>query len=194
VNIRRIVSALFTVLLASGLVVGFGQAAHADNNPQPGSWYELYLPYFNPGAFKCLDVPNGSSANGLVLQVFHCHGYASNGAPQRWNLVSWGAIPDAPRFEIVNVGTGECLNVTSGATGTRVIQQAGCVTTESEVWVLHTTPNVGPYFALSNLAFPNECMAASNSSGGDHTPVEIADCNYFNQNDPTWIRQVWSLG
>jgi hypothetical protein len=193
-NKRRI--ALFAALLAGGLAIGIGQTAYADNNPQLGRWYELYPPYFNPGAPKCLDVPSGKSDTGLVLQVFHCHGYDSNGAPQRWAFRRDGKdLAGNDKFEIMNLASRECLNVanSSGATGTLAVQDF-CLQSDRGEWVLHPTPNVGPYFGLSNVKFPNQCLATSNSSGADHTRVEISDCGYTNQNDPNWIRGVWSLG
>jgi hypothetical protein len=45
---------------------------------------------------------------------------------------------------------------------------------------------------LSNVQFPGMCLATSNSSGNDHTPVVIDTCD-FNLTKPTWIRQVWNL-
>jgi hypothetical protein len=189
-NKRRI--ALFAALLAGGLAIVVGQTAYADNDPQPGVAYELFVPYFNGGDDKCLDVPNGTSDIGAVLQVYHCHG----GGPQRWRLVPRSRDGDNNViYEIVNQGNRECLNMQngSGATGTLVVQDI-CLTESPGLWTLHKTPNVGPYFAMSNVQFPDHCLATSNSSGNNRTRVEIADCNYLNQNDPTWIPQVWSLG
>ncbi|HEX5303102.1 MAG TPA: hypothetical protein VFW50_39525 [Streptosporangiaceae bacterium] len=31
----------------------------------------------------CFDDTNGSTASGNPVQLYHCHGYASNGASQR---------------------------------------------------------------------------------------------------------------
>ena len=30
----------------------------------------------------CVGVPGGTTAPGAPLQLYHCHGYASDGAPQ----------------------------------------------------------------------------------------------------------------
>jgi hypothetical protein len=55
-SIRRFVRVPFTLVLTAGFLGSLGHAARADNG---------------------VDNPP---------QVFHCHGYASNGAPQRWQL------------------------------------------------------------------------------------------------------------
>ncbi|MDX6705794.1 MAG: hypothetical protein QOK16_3060 [Solirubrobacteraceae bacterium] len=189
-NKRRIT--LFAVLLAGGLAVAVGQTAYADNDPQPGVPYELFAPYFNPGDDKCLDVPNGTSQIGAVLQVYHCHG----GGPQRWQLIQRLDKMNNLRYEIMNEGSRACLNMQnrSGATGTLVVQDL-CITQPPGLWVLEKTPAVGPYFILRNVQFPNQCLSTSNSSGNNRTRVEIADCQPPpNQFDPGWIRQIWSLG
>jgi len=89
----------------------------------------------------------------------------------------------------MNLASNECLSHVAG----QVIQDV-CLERSAELWVEHLTPNVGPYFALSSLDFAGDCLATFNSSGADSTDVVIANCNYDNQSDPTWIRQVWSLG
>jgi hypothetical protein len=184
--------ALLAALLAGGLAIAVGQTAYADNNPQPGVPYELFAPYFNPGDDKCLDVTNGTSNIGAVLQVYHCHG----GGAQRWQLIPRLDEMNNLRYEIMNEGSRACLNMQnrSGATGTLGVQDL-CITRPPGLWVLEKTPAVGPYFILRNVQFPNQCLSTSNSSGNDRTRVEIADCGPPpNQIDPGWIRQIWSLG
>lgn len=110
--------------------------AYADNNPQSGVWAELYPPYFNSGASKCLDAPGGTTSTGTTLQVSHCHGYASNGPPQRWvplNRCQDGA--GNVRREFMNLASHECLNIanSTGASGTRAVQDV-CLGTDSGLW------------------------------------------------------------
>lgn len=186
---RNTVRVLLTLVLAAAFTVGAGAAAHADNTvPSPGDWVEIFPPYFNTSASKCLDNSNGSNSVNNPIQVFHCHGYASNGNPQRWQLFNRGDAGN-PYYEIRNVGSNMCLAaVSSGA----VVQQP-CNEFFNGLWFVNPTANVGPYFGLQNLGFPGQCMATLNSSGSDKTRVVIANCNYDNQNDITWIRQVWSF-
>jgi hypothetical protein len=59
-------------------------AAHADPIV-PTTWAEIYDPYLNAaGNTLCVDDPSGSTAQFQKLQLWRCHGYASNGSPQRW--------------------------------------------------------------------------------------------------------------
>ena len=89
INGTKKLMALFSVagMLAVGLVTTTAATAHADVTVDPNIYYEIFPRYFNPTKPKCLDVPSGSSSLGLRLQVFHCHGFASNGAPQLWKFV-----------------------------------------------------------------------------------------------------------
>jgi hypothetical protein len=190
VFIRRLVHLIAPFVLIAILIGGFGEAAHADNTIPPSTqWAEIFPPFFNLNAPKCLDNVNGSNSVDNPQQVFHCHGYASNGAPQRWQLFNRGT-GDNPYYEIRNVGSNQCL---FARTNLRVVQEP-CNEQFGGLWRVVPTPNVGPYFALSSLAFFGGCLATGDSSGNDHTSVFIASCNFDNQNDITWIRQVWSFG
>lgn len=190
-SLRGIVRALVALVLAVAVVGGTGTAALADNTvPPPGTWVEIWPPFFNQSAHKCLDNTNGSNNVDNPVQVYHCHGYDNKGAPQRWQLFNRSDDPaNNPYYEIRNVGTNQCLY----ALNLGVVQEP-CNLQFRGLWRIIPTPNVGPYFALSNLGFFGGCMATSDSSGGDHARAIIATCNYDNQNDPTWTRQVWSFG
>ena len=58
--------------------------------PDP-SWNEIFVPFDNGlGNTMCVDVPGGSTSPGALLQLYHCHGYASDGGPQRWQFINMG--------------------------------------------------------------------------------------------------------
>jgi hypothetical protein len=182
---------LVPFVLAAALVGGVGQAAHADNTvPPPTQWVEIFAPYFNLNAAKCLDNPGGSTSMDNPIQVFHCHGYASNGAPQRWQLFNRGD-GDNPYYEIRNVASNLCL---FARTDLSVVQEP-CNEQFGGLWRVKPTANVGPNFALASLAFFDGCLATADSSGNDHTRVYMSVCNFDDQSDPnhTWIREVWSF-
>ena len=194
---KRTIGILLAAIMGCLLVSGVAQPAYAQNNPTAGNWYELFPPFFNSSAPKCLDVPNGSSTDGLVLAVFHCHGYDSNGTPQRWTFFNRGV--DAQRntlWELRNEASQRCLNIANltGANATQVVQLR-CNSESRGLWVVHPTTNVTPFFGLSNVQFPNLCLATGNSSGSDHTGVEVTVCNFNDSSDTAaLVRQVWSLG
>jgi Ricin-type beta-trefoil lectin domain len=77
----------------------------------------------NENSRLCLDIPNGSSADGALLQQFHCHG----GPNQLWRLGDKG--------EIVNENSGKCLDIPSGATADQVVvQQFTCNGGTNQSW------------------------------------------------------------
>jgi hypothetical protein len=58
----------------------------------------------------CVDVPGGSSQEGLRLQLWHCHGSDSQGAPQRWQFIFYGTDPAGhPAYVIRNIGNNLCM-------------------------------------------------------------------------------------
>lgn len=69
--------------------------------------------------------------------------------------------------------------------GTGGVAYADNTVPPSDTWVEIFPPNLG---------FFGGCLATSDSSGSDHARAVIGTCNYDNQSDPTWIRQVWSFG
>jgi hypothetical protein len=107
------------------------------------------------------------------LQLWRCHGYAYNGAPQRWQFVNLGASQYNGRtnYQIRNTGNNLCLLLAngSGAPGTR-IAQGSCSSGAYTVWQIldQSTGNItngSPYqFELRNAWFPL-CMAAANNFG-----------------------------
>jgi hypothetical protein len=192
---KRILGAVFAVLMACGVTVGVASAAQATNTIPPSSQFaEIFPPFFNTNQSKCLDVPTGSGANGLIIEVFHCHGYDSRGEPQRWIFLNRGlSNGNEIRWEIMNVASSKCLNLaTTNSAGVQSVIQEPCLGSGGSIWFVRNT-TVGSNFGLVN-ALTAKCMATDNSSGSDKTKVEVAPCNYNNQNDPNFIRQVWSIG
>src|SRR5262249_24582682 len=112
------IGAMFSMLVvAVGIGMVPAHAALADPIPDnPNVWKEILPPYVLPTTPKCLDVPNGSTAVGIGLEIWHCHGYASNGGPQRFEFFSLGNNT----YWIVNTNSGLC--VSAPQQGVRVIQ------------------------------------------------------------------------
>ena len=194
---KRTIGVLLAAIMGCLAISGVAQPAYAANNPISGNWYEVIPPFFNSSAEKCLDVPNGSTAEGLALAVFHCHGFDSSGAAQRWTFFNRGTDAQGNiLWELRNEASQRCLNLVnlSGANATPVVQRT-CNSQPAGLWVLHPTTTVTPFFGLSNVQFPNLCLATGNSSGSDHTSVEVTVCDFNNPSDTAaLVRQVWSLG
>jgi hypothetical protein len=78
----KITGLLATVTLAGGLTLGATGTARADVVPPTTTWAEVYDPYTSAPA--CLDDPGGATSGNTPLELWHCHGYDSQGTPQRW--------------------------------------------------------------------------------------------------------------
>jgi hypothetical protein len=188
---------LFAVLATAGLVaflsVGVTASARADVVPQP-PWSEIFPPLTDNLA--CLDDPSGSATPGTALQLFHCHGYASNGGPQRWLFNAWGA-PNVQNLYHINshnlcLGGDPNHGLTPG-------ERAELVTCSGwfggPIWSLHSRNAYSgdPYFMLelgvedfsSSLSY---CLSLPDFSGGNGEPVILERCN---ANDEL---QYWNLG
>jgi len=176
--ISRIAAVVSACLLMLGIVVAGPGSAQATVTPPPDvDWAELYLPMFNPTG--CLDVPSGSKSSGTALQIFHCHGYAANGAPQRWSF--------SPMFtggyEIWNPNTLLCITPTGS--GSRV-EERFCGAFAGQDWNLVDDPRApGARFQLVNVTFPNMCLVAGSAS--NNATVRMTTCSQAN-ND------MWALG
>jgi hypothetical protein len=177
---RRIAALLSVLVVAVGIGLVPASAGFADSIPTDSSvWKEIYPPFISPTALKCLDVPSGSNRVGLPLQLWHCHGYASNGGPQRFRFISLGTdLGGVIHYWIVNTSSGLCI--AGPAAGAQVVEQAVCDATRRTQWAMGLSmfdqdPNGGPGFRVVNLD-QGYCMAAQDNHSGDGTPVVLQIC------------------
>src|SRR2546429_4808548 len=116
-------AAAAVVAVAAGLAVP--DAAHADIR---GNTWGVQL--VNDGSRKCLDVrsEDGSNTSGARVQQYKCKVPDGN---QAWYLEALGT----GRYNIENVQSGQCLDVTGGSTAAGApTQQSYCTGTESQEW------------------------------------------------------------
>jgi Ricin-type beta-trefoil lectin domain len=185
-KLRRVVSSFFTIAMVIGLCLGLSSAAQATPTPDPSGWSEIFPPFFNTAAHKCLDVPNGSNSIGLHLQLFHCHGYASNGAPQRWTFIPVAANT----YLIYNNASGRCLQDFDP----QDIVQDSCRVNFWQEWSIAPTPYDPTLFLLQAVNWPNQCLAAADTSGNDGTPLQVVPCDYSANFGPNLVEQLFALG
>jgi hypothetical protein len=178
-RISRVAGLLFAgALAASSLAVGMG-SAQAEVTPVPGQWYELYT---LASQTVCLDVKDGSTSAGAGIQMYHCHGYADNGNPQRWVFVH---VSDGS-YQIENVGSHMCLTPSAA----RFIEQFPCDTARGQEWRMFSDPGA-PNFHLQNIDatdFPNSCMIAPVIGTHLSTSVRLGSC------DDVTDYEYWKLG
>ncbi|HET7012699.1 MAG TPA: ricin-type beta-trefoil lectin domain protein [Streptosporangiaceae bacterium] len=184
-KIFKLASLLAAGGLAAGLTLNLAGPAGASVNPAPGTFYELYLPDLaNPSYNVCLDVPNASPASGVGMQIYHCHGYASNGGGQRWEMDWVGS-----GYEIVNLRSVLCL---TWHTTSQAVDQEPCNHDIEEQWNFMETVGLPNVFQLYSLANTNDCLGAVNNSGGNSTQVTAVSCAFVG--DPRLSQQYFALG
>jgi len=202
-SIRRLAGVLAAIALAAGLTLAGTGTARADVIPPVGQWAEIFSPYLHAQGFSlCADDPSGSTSSGTPLQLYHCHGYASNGAPQRWVFIqpednNGNPIYDsngASVYEIYNIAGGLCLTAPNLAVGTQLtLGTCNRATATGQIW--WELPGVGspagPYFQI----FPwpvdftyNRCVSASNFTRNNGTRLVMEPC------DPNDTSRIFALG
>jgi hypothetical protein len=186
----RLAGVLAAIGLAAGVTLTGTAIARADVLP-PSGWSEIYSPYLHAqGLTLCFDDPNGSTSSGTQVQLYHCHGYAANGAPQRWLFIqpenSDGSLlsdKGHPVYEIYNVAAGECLTAPSLTVGAQVVLGTCNRATAkgTMLWMLFGTS--GSAFEL--FPYPPDflhetCVSASDSSGSNGTRLVMEFCDGSN--------------
>jgi hypothetical protein len=175
---KKFTAAVSALLSAGALAVGLSTvmagSAQASVTPDP-TWNEIWAPYLTAQSnTMCVDVPGSTNSPGAHLQLFHCHGYGSDGVPQRWHFRFSGS---GPAFYIQNENSGLCITATT--TG---ITQDFCGS-RSE-WTLRSENlwSTDPNFSLALTTSLQDdgtalCLAAGNSTDSNHTPLVTAPCN-----------------
>ena len=110
-------------LSITALIGPFAATAHAE--VAVGGVTFTYASFLSTGPDECLDVPDGSTANGEYIQQWQCNGDAQ----QQWIRVqtvptSGGYMSTEIPFLLENVDTGKCASIlnNSNSAGAAVIQ------------------------------------------------------------------------
>jgi hypothetical protein len=191
-RITRLAGVLAAIAVAAGMTLAGTGIARADVTPPASGWAEIFSPYLNAHGFSlCFDDPNGSTSSGTQLQLYHCHGYASNGAPQRWVFIqpednNGNPIYDtngSPVYEIYNLAGGLCLTAQNLAAGMPLsLGTCNRATTTGQIWwELHGVGSPsGPLFEIFpwpvNFSYGN-CVAASNLTSNNNTRLVMEPCD-----------------
>ena len=128
--------------------------------PPAGTWAEIFAPEINANRITLCADNFGSSAQFQNLQLWRCHGYASNGTPQRWQFTFVGNVlgGGAPEYRISNVGSGLCIGldpnrVNAGTIAGSNLVQESCVSNLT-IWTLDPatdSPDPNNQFMLANI-------------------------------------------
>ena len=159
-HFRKLAGTLAAAALAAGLTMAGTGTARADVTPPTGTWAEIFAPEINSNHITlCVDDPGGSTAQFQSLQLWSCHGYASNGTPQRWQFSYQGQFLGGPRamYKIANVGSGLCIGldpnrVNAGTIAGSNLVQESCISNLT-TWILtpaFSSPDPNNQFMLEN--------------------------------------------
>ena len=178
-RMRWLAALFFAGGLAAGLDRGLTGTAHASGPTRPGKpWNEIFLPFgHGKGNTLCAGGPGGTTAPGAQLRLYHCHGYASDGAPQRWQFLGG-------RFsEVSNPGSGLCIGFPGGGapvSGADLVQER-CDQAPAWKLVRQGRDRTDPLVVLetSGPGGPTLCMTAGNLSDDNQTPLVAAPCQGF---------------
>ncbi len=122
---------------------------------------------------KCLDIPNGVTEDGVLLQLWACN----SADAQRWSTAPSPNDPNARRI----VARGKCMDVTqSGTADGTSVWLFSCNRGAAQDWVPQANGTL-----INPIA--NKCLSANNSSGADGTKIMIATCN------ASQSQQIWNL-
>jgi hypothetical protein len=192
---KKITAIAGRLLAAGGLAValsaGFAGGAQAGIVVPDPTWNEIWSPSLTGQSnTMCLDVPSGSRTPLLRLQLFHCHGYGSDGGPQRWQFVRDGAtsINGVQAYQLRNTANGLCVSfdpVTDYITQTSCDFSGGWELWSENLW------SADQHFALARYpsAGAPMCIGAANASDSNHTPLTLTPCGLWYNN-----LQLWQLG
>jgi|tagenome__1003787_1003787.scaffolds.fasta_scaffold20949309_2 hypothetical protein len=206
--IRLLAGALAAMGLAAGLTMGGTGTARADVVPPSGTWSEIFSPYLQAqGNTLCFDDPSGSTARDQPMQLWRCHGYASNGAMERWAIIpvldsvtdlpirDWTnqSDPGSPLYYVYNLAANECLTGSATLALGQQLTLDPCtyVGTRWELSSDNAISSSGTDFQLhlwtSNPGF-QDCASASNFTDSNGTRLVIEPCSLYDTS------QIWNLG
>jgi len=108
-------------------------------------------------AGKCVDVANGSSANGTAVQLYDCNGTAA----QQWNVGSDGTIR----------ALGKCLDVSNNSTADgALIHLWDCVGGANQQWTVTAAKDI-----VNPAA--NKCLDVQGNNSANGTRLQIWSCS-----------------
>jgi hypothetical protein len=124
---RKLAGALAAVALATGLTMAGTGTARAVPVPA-ATWNEIFAPEINSNGISLCADNFGSNAQLQNLQLWRCHGYASNGNPQRWQFFFVGlSATGTPYYFVINVGSGLCMGLDPGRVNAHTIAGSNLV-------------------------------------------------------------------
>jgi len=195
--LRRIALLLSAGTLAVGLSAAAAGTANATVIPDP-NWNELVSSWANAGNTMCVDDPSHSTTFNTRLQLFHCHGYASNGAPQRWFFNPTFTEDGTAAYIIYLANTLStdpndpndfmCLHYwNNDRRDGQPMALGNCYPREID-WVMEPgNPGISDNNFMLRDSQNNLCLSAANFSDSNGTPLIAATCNPYDPTQDFWL-------
>jgi hypothetical protein len=122
--LRKLPRLLLAGILGVGLVLAATATAAQADPPTSADFNEIVAAFLTPNP-PCMDDPGGSTSDGKIMQIFSCHGYASDGVPQRFYF---DPLPNTSptQYKIRVLASGLCLTLSDGATAGFKVFQSSC--------------------------------------------------------------------
>ncbi|WP_214107497.1 RICIN domain-containing protein [Acrocarpospora catenulata] len=119
---------------------------------------------------KCLDVVNGSRANGARIQQWTCSGNSQ----QKWYIRSTGH-PSGELYTIVSAHSGACLDLRDSNPGNgAVVQQWTCSGGYNQQWWLTWDATMGAYRIKAGVG--DRCLDVTGASTANGAYMQTWDC------------------
>jgi hypothetical protein len=188
--LRKLSRLLLAGLLGAGLLAGTATAAQADPPTSP-DWNEIVAAFITPSHPPCMDLPGGSKSDGVIMEIWSCHGHDPNGFNQRFFFET---VPNtAPiQYRIHVVDSGLCLTLSDGATAGFKVFQSGCTRLNSKWDFLPYSFDPNHLTAIQNVG-TGLCMTVGDTTGNNGTLIFAEPCG-----NPVGIgglgsQQIWSI-
>lgn len=154
-------------------------------NDAGGGQYELVASHSG----KCAEVENGGTANGSLVKQATC----TREPKQLWRLRS--STTAANRFELINVPSHRCLDVTGGPQGTQagnLIELWNCNGTTNQAWTITETPSTRATQVVARHS--GRCLDVTGGPGATQpgAPIEQWRCTGARNQD--WTVRDAGLG
>ncbi|WP_194916538.1 RICIN domain-containing protein [Catenulispora rubra] len=166
------------VALAIGFAVTSAGGASAASATVPSGDHEIVSSALTGpnNSRECLDVTDGSTSAGALIQIFHCRGTGPKGLPQLFDF-----IPTLDgNYEILNRNSNFCLtpDPATGIVRESLIRQEQCGPPGSgQKWAVLGDPATG--FQLANVESGNTLCLSARGGGNesDHDATALEACS-----------------
>jgi hypothetical protein len=155
----RILALLAVIAATTVTSLTMAGTARADVNPPTVGWAEIFAPEINSSGITLCADNRSSLAQGNNLILWRCHGYASNGAPQRWVFEFEDRRDSAGNLEwkVASIDSGLCIGldpsrVAAGTISGSNLLQESCINPFTD-WALvpaTLSPDPNNQFILQN--------------------------------------------